>query len=558
MSRNRAIVIGVNEYQFLQSLRYAKHDAELMREFLQKEATFEQVYFFSDSSAEINGESTRPYRANLLRMLRQMFETPFMQAGDNFWFFFSGHGMRFRECDYLMPSDGDPEDIEHTAIPINYVAERLRGCGADNVVLILDACRNEGSKSGEGVGRQTTAIAHETGVISIFSCSPSEYSYEIEALQQGSFTRALVDGLGIQGQCATVERLNQYLSSRVFELNSQHRKPQQRPYIIAEPVTKNHLILMPQHATLADIALLKTDAFRAQIDQDFDLAKQLWIRVLAAASGQDTEAIEALGKIEARREQVRGQKELDDFYSEASQLYQAQRWQAVIDVFERIYQIDRAYSDPKGLLSSSHKQQNLSNLYRQGKRYINAELWSEALRQFEEIRRLEPGYRDIEDILTWLQQEESKPELAGEIIRKGKVRLPREEVKRMPTQAAIAFWLSLIIIVANIQHKAHSTYTSLGSNVAGAFVVCGIVGGLVDGLITGIASQRVGSFIQWHKVMWLVIVGCVIGFVIWGVAGILGGNEDRNYDYASLSLAIIGAIFCRVILWLFSRQLSRI
>ncbi|WP_414568090.1 SUMF1/EgtB/PvdO family nonheme iron enzyme [Nostoc sp. CCY 9925] len=294
MAKNWAIAIGINQYDYLQPLNYAKRDAQLMQQFLSNEAGFEKIYFFCDDSPDFEGKPTRPNRANLLRVLRQRFEKPFMGAGDNFWFFFSGHGIRHADRDYLMPCDGDPEDIENTAIAINYVTERLRCCGADNVVLILDACRSLGTRAGEGIGRQTAENARQQGVISIFSCSPQEYSYEIEALQQGAFTTALLEGLGIQGKCATVERLNQYLSFRVPELVRQHINKKQTPYIITEPVSKSHLILVPQHATLADIATLKNDAYRAQLKKDFDLAKQLWIRVIAAASGQDMEAIEAL------------------------------------------------------------------------------------------------------------------------------------------------------------------------------------------------------------------------------------------------------------------------
>ncbi|AUT00516.1 peptidase C14 [Nostoc sp. CENA543] len=307
MAKNLAIAIGVNQYDYLQPLNYAKRDAMLMQDFLRNEAGFNQVFFFSDDSPDIGGKSTRPTRANLLRILRQLFETPFMGAGDNFWFFFSGHGSRHAGRDYLMPSDGDPEDIENTAISINLVTERLRRCGADNVVLILDACRSLGTRAGEGIGRQTAEEARQQGVISIFSCSPQEYSYEIAALEQGAFTCALLEGLGIQGKCATVERLNQYLSFRVPELVRQHNNKRQTPYIIAEPVTKSHLILVPRHATLADIATLKNDAYRAQFKKDFDLAKQLWIRVLAAASGQDLEAIEALEQIALLRINVQPQ-----------------------------------------------------------------------------------------------------------------------------------------------------------------------------------------------------------------------------------------------------------
>ncbi|MEH1924016.1 SUMF1/EgtB/PvdO family nonheme iron enzyme [Nostoc sp.] len=297
MAKNWAIAIGINQYDYLQPLNYAKRDALLMQEFLANEAGFERIFFFSDDSPHVDGKSTRPTRTNLLRVLRQLFDNPFMGAGDNFWFFFSGHGIRYADRDYLMPCDGDPEDIENTAIAINFVSERLRRCGADNVVLILDACRNEGKKTGEGIGRQTAEEARQQGVISIFSCIPQEYSYEINALQQGAFTTALLEGLGIQGKCATVERLEQYLRLRVPELVRQHKNTRQTPYVIAEPVNKSHLILVPRYATLVDIATLKNDAYYAQSKRDFDLAKQLWIRVLAAASGQDMEAIEALEEI---------------------------------------------------------------------------------------------------------------------------------------------------------------------------------------------------------------------------------------------------------------------
>ncbi|MDZ8224658.1 MULTISPECIES: SUMF1/EgtB/PvdO family nonheme iron enzyme [unclassified Nostoc] len=301
MAKNWAIAIGINQYDYLQPLNYAKRDALLMQEFLGNEVGFEKIFFFSDDSPPVDGKSTRPTRTNLLRVLRQLFDNPFMGAGDNFWFFFSGHGIRYADRDYLMPCDGDPEDIENTAIPINFVSERLRRCGADNIVLILDACRNEGKKTGEGIGRQTAEEARQQGVISIFSCIPQQYSYEIEALQQGAFTTALLEGLGIQGQCATVERLEQYLKFRVPELVRQYKNTRQTPYVIAEPVNKSHLILVPRYATLADIATLKNDAYQVEVNRNLDLAEQLWIRVLAAASGQDMDAVRGLQRIERLR-----------------------------------------------------------------------------------------------------------------------------------------------------------------------------------------------------------------------------------------------------------------
>ena len=296
MGRNLAISIGINKYECLIPLKYAKRDAELMQEFL-RGASFEQVFFFSDDSPDFHGISTRPSRANLRRLLRQI-SKPIMEAGDNLWFFFSGHGMQYDGRDYLMPCDGDAEDVEHTAIPIDFVTECLRGCGAGNVILMLDACRYQGSKSGLGIGNQAAEIARQKGVVTFFSCSPNQLSYEIETLQQGIFTKAVLEGLGIQGKCATVERLNHYLSCRVPELIRQHKgeKVQQTPYCIAEPVTKSHLIIFPQYASLQDVSILKNDAYQAELNKDYDLAKQLWIRVLAASTG-DMEAINGIQRI---------------------------------------------------------------------------------------------------------------------------------------------------------------------------------------------------------------------------------------------------------------------
>ncbi|XZN93807.1 MAG: GUN4 domain-containing protein [Microcoleus sp.] len=297
MGRNQAISIGINKYDYLTPLKYAKRDAELMQEFL-REASFEQVFLFSDDSPDFQGIPTRPSRANLRRFLRQISNKPTMATGDNLWFFFSGHGMQYDGRDYLMPCDGDAEDVEHTAIPIDFVTECLRGCGAGNVILLLDACRYRGSKSGLGIGNQAAEIARQKGVVTFFSCSPNQLSYEIETLQQGIFTKAVLEGLGIQGKCATVERLNHYLSVRVPELIREHKgeKVRQTPYCIVEPVTKSHLIICPQYASLQDVSILKNDAYQAELNKDYALAKQLWIRVLAASTG-DMDAINGIQRI---------------------------------------------------------------------------------------------------------------------------------------------------------------------------------------------------------------------------------------------------------------------
>jgi uncharacterized caspase-like protein len=300
MGKNQAILIGINNYDFLTPLKYAKRDAELMQKFFRNQVKFEQVLFLSDESRrDSNGNLIHADITHLRDILLTKFEKPFMKDGDNFWFFFSGHGRRDNGHDYLMACNSNPRDLEYTAIRIDFLIERLRGCGADNVILILDACRDEGSKSGEGISYQTAQVAREKGVVTFFSCSPNQLSYEIDALKHGAFTKAMLDGLS-SPECATVGQLHHYLSSRVPELIREHKgeKVQQTPITIAEPDTKSHLIILPQHANPDDISALKIDAFQAEVEKKFELAEQLWIRVFGASLGKDMYAIQAIKRID--------------------------------------------------------------------------------------------------------------------------------------------------------------------------------------------------------------------------------------------------------------------
>jgi uncharacterized caspase-like protein len=253
ISKNFAITIGINQYDFMHPLKYASDHAKNMRNFLLDEAGFDDVFYYSDYSPDINNISTRPTRSNLLRLLELTFEKESMGAGDNLWFFFSGYCAR---VDYILPSDAT-SDLENTAISVNYIIQRLQRCGADNVVMILDGVEIEDdmSKSIRDIGAQAERKAYDQGVITIYSCSPNESSWDVKELQQGAFTYALLEGLRSQGQKATVEKLNEYLKYRVKELvQYKGYKGQQTPRIMVDPIEMSHLILMPRYTSAGDIA----------------------------------------------------------------------------------------------------------------------------------------------------------------------------------------------------------------------------------------------------------------------------------------------------------------
>jgi hypothetical protein len=267
-----------------------------MRDFF-IDAKFDEVVCFTDGLKDWEPEFTK-----VDDFLHDRFTTKVkpLAPGDNIWFFFAGHGERIKDCDYLLPSDYHPEraNPEQRAISVNQVRESLLKSGADNVILLLDACRTEGRSGGSGIGDA------QPGAITIFSCQRNKKAYEIEALQQGAFTAALLEALRMPGErnCATVERLDLYLRDRVPQICQQYQKPQQIPMTQVEPRQKSYLILLPDFATDRDIDVLREEAKDAELDENLDFAEQLWVRVIAATQGRDLNAIKSYARVQGKKE----------------------------------------------------------------------------------------------------------------------------------------------------------------------------------------------------------------------------------------------------------------
>ena len=314
---NWAIAIGINFYNHtLDELKYAKRDAEEMKGWFE-EVGFEEVFLFTDDSPPINRVQgydinppiwTQPTFGTVRRFLRKQFEDlekeSLLEAGDNFWFFFSGHGMRGSNGDYLMLCDSDPGAIEYTAISVEYVTQRLRRCGADNIVLFVDACRNdEGSKGGSGFGEQ-----EHQGIITFYSCGAYQRSYEIEQLENGAFTYTLLKALREQEEkYNTVEKLADYLKREVPIIIQQYSKSKdnnskgnksrtQFPLVRIEPDSKKHLVLFGK-AQDEDIEKLKNEAYKAEANKNLILARQLWVRLNQLTKGEDSEVIKGISRV---------------------------------------------------------------------------------------------------------------------------------------------------------------------------------------------------------------------------------------------------------------------
>ncbi|NJN91111.1 MAG: hypothetical protein HC878_12565 [Leptolyngbyaceae cyanobacterium SL_5_14] len=309
MAKNWALVIGINGYNPLNfaPLKYAKRDAETVKAFFE-DAKFDEICCFTDDSPPLvmpNGAviPTLPTYGNLITFLQDRFDKPFLSTGDNCWFFFAGHGERHADKDYLMPMDANARGNKVIAgLLVDEVRQWLTRSGADNVILLLDACRSEGSRGARGIDP-----TEQQGVITISSCNPTQKSWEVEELQQGVFTYALLESMQLTGErsCATVERLGNYLKQRVPELCQRYGKaPAQVPRISVDPIEKQHFILIPQCARQADIDLMKYEGYRLMAEDKLQLAEQMFLRVNVAARGLDPQALDALMRTRIRMQET--------------------------------------------------------------------------------------------------------------------------------------------------------------------------------------------------------------------------------------------------------------
>jgi len=326
MANNWAIVVGINQYKFLPQapLKFAAADALAMRSFLCEEAGFKpnQVLLCGDGGEEFSRDATRSTLRDIL-----LHDVQKAQKADNLWFFFSGHGID----DHLMPIDGNSRDVEDTAISIHFVTDCLRKCKTKNIVMILDMCRNES----RDVGRKNVASIEteirdlvkqrdgQQSIITLFSCSHGESSYEIADLKQGAFTYALLEGLRSH---SILKDLARHLEKRVPELHQLSGKNRKQvPLLIPEPDWKLNDPILSHYATAVDVVQLKEIALDAECDGDFDRALQLWEQVNLLATKPDDRR-RALNKV---RDLIGRVKPIDHEivdYSKLQQLLKDEQW----------------------------------------------------------------------------------------------------------------------------------------------------------------------------------------------------------------------------------------
>jgi len=239
-----ALLVGCNGYEHFPALKACVADVKRMQSVL-RQAGYE-VYALTDESLDPDGNRQPMYypdKRNIETQLKKRAAPGSMGKGDILLFFFSGHGMHADGDDYLVPLDVTEVNTTQM-VKCGWVHDVLRKTGAENVVIITDACRSEGKaidigKGFKGGEDQLAKMPTDEQFYALLrSCAEDQVSYERDDNLGGRFAYYLAEGLA--GQAArstnepgepnngeiTVEMVFNYAKERVVEDARKAEPPQ--------------------------------------------------------------------------------------------------------------------------------------------------------------------------------------------------------------------------------------------------------------------------------------------------------------------------------------------
>lgn len=256
-----ALVIGVDKYMDPQisPLKGSDNDARLIADALVRYAGFPQDQVILLSTAQ--PMERQPTRVNILRRLSNL-STAVPKDG-LLLISFAGHGMERGGQAFLMPSDAQISDqisfLEETAISINRVKERIKETGVGQVLVLLDACRNDPGGRADAPNPLTNAYTNAfnfdvrnrevQAFATVYATGIGQRAYEYTEKKQGYFSWAIVEGLkgaaandkGEITLASLVKHVQETVPKRLaIDLGS---TKQQRPFANIEGYRADQLVL---------------------------------------------------------------------------------------------------------------------------------------------------------------------------------------------------------------------------------------------------------------------------------------------------------------------------
>jgi len=222
----------------------------------------------------------QPTRVNLLRRLSNLAAA--VPKDGLLLISFSGHGMERAGHAFLLPSDAQISDqisfLEDTAISVTRMRDLIRSTGVPQVMVLLDACRNDPGGRADAPNPLTETYVQGfnfdvrnrevQAFATIYATGVGQRAYEYTERKQGYFTWAIVEGLkgaaaNSQGE-VTLAELIKFVQDAVpkriaIDLGS---GKQQRPFATIEGYKAEELVISaPGAKSSSESASVPTGTF---------------------------------------------------------------------------------------------------------------------------------------------------------------------------------------------------------------------------------------------------------------------------------------------------------
>ncbi|NEQ97045.1 MAG: hypothetical protein F6K30_10020 [Cyanothece sp. SIO2G6] len=232
MSNYWAIAIGINQYQQFQPLLYAQWDAQALWNYWVKEGGIPQAQcmLLTDGMVADSSPPPIPTKQGIEQNLNHLGHER-INPDDVVWCFFSGYGLHVQGRDYLIPLDGDPQQILQTGIAAESFFALLDAFPTGRLVVLLDLKRPPQTSPDMHLGDDVLRQAQAFNIATLLASKPDQVSHETLTLRQGLFTFAVIEGLRTQG-CFQLEQLAQYVQTRLPKLSEEHWRGRQDPAMV--------------------------------------------------------------------------------------------------------------------------------------------------------------------------------------------------------------------------------------------------------------------------------------------------------------------------------------
>jgi len=229
-----AAVIGINQYQKVPSLTYARNDAEAFAAYLRDNMGLDNEHLLELYDSDATASRMRTLLGTKLKRMASKPE-------DTVFIYYAGHGAPEQDPDskdndgitkYILPHRADPDDLYGTAIPMYEIATLFRRIKAERLIFISDSCFS-GASGGRTILAQGTRagnlsegfldrLAKGKGRVILTSSSANEVSQELTKFGHGVFTYYLLKGLKGEADVdsdglITADEISFYLKKTVSE-----------------------------------------------------------------------------------------------------------------------------------------------------------------------------------------------------------------------------------------------------------------------------------------------------------------------------------------------------